>query len=114
MEIVFIIVWVVLSILVGKYAEEHGESKGLIIFISLFTSPLIGFIIVNTLISSIYRDVVEMTQRVDRLGYAEQVSLLLPWTNGRKYPWLEWNAYALMCVGQAKMFVNQFRPGYYR
>jgi TctA family transporter len=45
MEIVFIIMWVVLSILVGKYAEEHGESKGLIIFISLFTSPLIGFII---------------------------------------------------------------------
>ena len=69
---------------------------------------------VNTLISSISRDVVEMTQRVDRLGYAEQVSLLLPWTNGRKYPWLEWNAYALMCVGRAKMFVNQFRPGYYR
>ena len=45
MEIVFIIMWVVLSILVGKYAEENGESRGLIIFISLFTSPLIGFII---------------------------------------------------------------------
>ena len=69
---------------------------------------------VNTLISSISRDVVEMSQRVDRLGYAEQVSLLLPWTNGRKYPWLEWNAYTLMCVNQAKLYVNQFRPGYYR
>lgn len=53
---------------------------------------------VNTLISSISRDVFEMTQRVERLGYAEQASLLLPWTNGRKYSWMEWNAYACMCV----------------
>lgn len=68
---------------------------------------------VNTLISSISRDVFEMSQRVSRLGYAEQVSLLLPWTNGRKYLWLEWNAYAGMCVSQAKLFVNQYRPGYY-
>ncbi len=68
---------------------------------------------VNTLISSISRDIFEMSQRVVRLGYAEQVSLLLPWTNGRKYPWLEWNAYAGMCVSQAKLYVNQYRPGYY-
>lgn len=45
MEIIFIIMWVVLSVLVGKYGEEHGESKGFLIFVSLFTSPLIGFII---------------------------------------------------------------------
>lgn len=45
MEIVLLIVWVVLSILVGNYAEEHGENKGFYIFISLFTSPLIGFIV---------------------------------------------------------------------
>ena len=45
MQIILLIVWIVLSILVGNYAEEHGESKGLMIFISLFTSPLIGFII---------------------------------------------------------------------
>ena len=69
---------------------------------------------VNTLISSISRDVFEMSQRVNRLGYAEQVSLLLLWTNGRKYPWLEWNAYANMCIAQAKTFVNQYRPGYYK
>ena len=72
-----------------------------------------NFTEVNTLISSISRDIFEMSQRVVRLGYAEQVSLLLPWTNGRKYPWLEWNAYAGMCVSHAKLYVNQYRPGYY-
>ena len=45
MEIILVIIWIVLSIFVGNYAEEHGESKGFIIFISLFTSPFIGFII---------------------------------------------------------------------
>lgn len=45
MEIVFIIMWVVLSVLVRCYGEEHGESNGFLIFISIFTSPLIGFII---------------------------------------------------------------------
>lgn len=69
---------------------------------------------VNTLISSISRDVCEMAMRVDRLGYAEKVSLLLPWTNGRKYSWMEWTSFAWMCVQQAKVFVNQFKPGYYR
>lgn len=69
---------------------------------------------VNMLISSINRDVFEMSQRVERLGYAEQASLLLAWTNGRKYPWVEWSAYANMCVCQAKMLVNQYHPGYYR
>lgn len=34
MEIVLLIVWVVLSILVGNYAQEHGENKGFFIFIS--------------------------------------------------------------------------------
>ncbi len=63
---------------------------------------------VNTLISSISRNVFEMSQRVARLGHAEQVALLLPWANGRKYPLVAWDAYALMCVGQAKMFVNQY------
>lgn len=69
---------------------------------------------VNTLISSISRDILEMSQRVNRLGYAEQVSLLLSWTNGLRYPWIEWNAYACMSISQAKMFVNQYRPDYYR
>ena len=68
---------------------------------------------VKTLISSISRDVFEMTQRVESLGYAERVSLLLPWTNGKKYSWMEWNAFACMCVQQAKMFVNQYNPGNY-
>ena len=45
MELVLIIAWIALSILVGNYGEEHGESKGFLIFVSLFTSPLIGFII---------------------------------------------------------------------
>jgi len=45
MEIVLLIVWVVLSFLVGNYAKEHGENKDFFIFISLFTSPLIGFIV---------------------------------------------------------------------
>ena len=68
---------------------------------------------VNTLISSISRDVIEMSQRINRLGYAEQVSLLFEWTDGRKYNWLMWNSYAMMCVNQAKIFVNEFKPGYY-
>ena len=45
MEIILIVVWIVLSILVGNYAKQHGESRGFYIFISLFTSPLIGFIV---------------------------------------------------------------------
>ena len=69
---------------------------------------------VNTLISSISRDVLEMSQRINRLGYAEQVSLLFEWTDGRKYNWVMWNSYAMMCVNQAKLFVNEFKPGYYR
>ena len=69
---------------------------------------------VNTLICSISRDIFEMSLRIECLGYAEQVSLLLPWSNGRKYSWLEWNAFACMSITQAKMFVNQYRPGYYQ
>lgn len=69
---------------------------------------------VNTLISSISRDVLEMSQRINRLGYAEQVSLLFEWTDGCKYNWVMWNSYAMMCVNQAKLFVNKFKPGYYR
>ena len=69
---------------------------------------------VNTLISSISRDGIEMSQRINRLGYAEQVSLLFEWTDGRKYNWVMWNSYAMMCVNQAKLFVNEFKPGYYR
>lgn len=69
---------------------------------------------VNTLISSISRDVLEMSQRINCLGYAEQVSLLFEWTDGRKYNWVMWNSYAMMCVNQAKLFVNEFKPGYYR
>lgn len=69
---------------------------------------------VNTLISSISRDVLEMSQRINRLGYAEQVSLLFEWTDGRKYNWVMWNSYAMMCVNQAKLFVNEFKPEYCR
>ena len=69
---------------------------------------------VNTLISSISRDVLEMSKRINRLGYAEQVSLLFEWTDGCKYNWVMWNSYAMMCVNQAKLFVNEFKPGYYR
>jgi hypothetical protein len=74
----------------------------------------LNFTEINTLISSISRDILEMTQRVDRLDYSERSVLLLLWTNGRKYPWIEWNTYALMCINQAKMLVNQYRPGYYQ
>ena len=45
MQLLLLIVWIILSILVGNYAKEHGESRGFYIFISLFTSPLIGFIV---------------------------------------------------------------------
>lgn len=69
---------------------------------------------VNTLISSVSRDVYEMTQRVERLDYAERVSLLLQWTNGCKYSWLEWNSFALLALDQARAFVNLYSPGYYR
>lgn len=69
---------------------------------------------VNTIISSISRDVMNMSLIVSRLDYAEQRSLLLQWTDGRKYSWEEWNACALLCINQAKLFVNQYRPGYYR
>ena len=69
---------------------------------------------VNTLISSIERDVSEMTIRVNRLDYAEKVSILLLWTDGRKYSWMEWNSFAMLCVNQAKMFVNNYHPGYYK
>lgn len=43
---------------------------------------------VNTLISSISRDVLEMSQRINRLGYADQAKLFVN--------------------------VNEFRPEYYR
>ena len=45
MEIILFVIWIVLSILVGNYAKQHGERRGFYIFISLFTSPLIGFIV---------------------------------------------------------------------
>lgn len=45
MRIFLIIALVGLSIMVGNYAEEHGESKWGMFIISLLTSPLIGFII---------------------------------------------------------------------
>ena len=73
----------------------------------------LNFYEVNTLISSISRDLFEMSQRVERLDYAEQVSLLLQWTDGRKYSWIEWNSFASMCIQQAKLIVNQFKPDYY-
>lgn len=69
---------------------------------------------VNILISSISRDIFEMEQRICRLDYAESVSLLLEWTDGRKYNWNMWNSFALLSINQAKLFVNQYRAGYYK
>lgn len=43
--LIAIVIWVILSIMVGNYAEEHGESKGFFIFIAICTSPLMGYII---------------------------------------------------------------------
>lgn len=68
---------------------------------------------VNVLISRIERDVVEMNYRVVQLDYAEKSALLIPWTNGRKYPWDQWLTWATMSINQAKGFVNQYSPGYY-
>lgn len=68
---------------------------------------------VNTLISSISRDVFEMDQRISRLDYPEQVSLLFQWTDGRKYNWVAWSGFAMMCIAWAKNIVNEYRPGYY-
>lgn len=45
MRIFLIIALVGLSIMVGNYAEEHGESKWVMFIISLLVSPLVGFII---------------------------------------------------------------------
>ena len=73
-----------------------------------------NFAEVNTLISSISRDVLEMSRRVERLGYAEQVSLLLPWSDGRKYPWSLWNSFAMLQIGEAKLYVNRYQPGHYK
>ena len=64
-----------------------------------------NFAEVNTLISSISRDVFEMSQKI---------ALLLRWTDGCKYAWVEWNSYAWLSISQAKSFVNQYRPGYYK
>ena len=69
---------------------------------------------VNTLISSISRDIVEMEYKVNALDYAETVSLLLLWTNGRKYPWMQWHAFATMSLNEAKLYVNEYKPGYYK
>ena len=69
---------------------------------------------VNTLISSISRDIVEMEYKVNALDYAETVSLLLLWTNGRKYPWMQWQALANMSLNEAKLYVNEYKPGYYK
>lgn len=69
---------------------------------------------VNTLITSISRDIVEMEYKVSTLGYAEMVSLLLAWTNGRKYPWMQWQVFANMSLKEAKIYVNKYCPGYYK
>jgi hypothetical protein len=68
---------------------------------------------VNMLISSISRDLFEMEQRVNRLDYAEKVSLLFEWTDGRKYNWMAWSGFALYSITQAKAFVNDYKPNYY-
>lgn len=69
---------------------------------------------VNLLVSSITRDIAEMEMRIDRLDYAEQSAILLPWTDGRKYNWMMWQSMAMLCINQAKSFVNEYHPGYYR
>ena len=40
-----VVIWIALSILVGSYASSKGRSGILLFFISLFLSPLLGFII---------------------------------------------------------------------
>lgn len=40
----FFILWIILSILAGYYATTKGRSFLAILFISLFLSPLVGFI----------------------------------------------------------------------
>ena len=73
-----------------------------------------NFAEVNTLISSISRDIFEMQQRISRLDHAEASALLLKWTDGRKYSWPLWASFANMSITQAKVFVNQYQAGYYR
>ena len=55
-----------------------------------------------------------MEYKVNALDYAETVSLLLLWTNGRKYPWMQWQAFANMSLNEAKLYVNEYKPGYYK
>lgn len=44
MEIFFVVVWLALCLVVGYYAEGKGRSGVGIFFLSLFLSPLVGFI----------------------------------------------------------------------
>lgn len=43
MEVVLL--WVIASILVGAYAQRTNQSPALLFFLSLFFSPLLGFIL---------------------------------------------------------------------
>lgn len=43
--VVFCVLRLILSFLVGNYGESHGENKAFLIFVSFFTSPVIGLII---------------------------------------------------------------------
>jgi hypothetical protein len=42
---IILLCWVLLAILVGRYAREKGPSGASFFFISVFLSPLIGFLI---------------------------------------------------------------------
>ena len=98
----------------GTVKEIHGKFHKLEDLINGYRGVCASnFNEVNTLICSISRDIIEMSQRINRLGYAEQVSLLFEWTDGRKYNWMMWNSCAMMCINQVKRFVNEFKPGYY-
>jgi len=44
MEVIIILLAIVFSVLVGKYAEEKNRSFGAWFFLSLCISPILGFI----------------------------------------------------------------------
>ena len=66
---------------------------------------------VGSLISDIENDAKYMEQKVELLDHAEQVSLLLTWTNGRKYPWVQWYGFLLFCIKEAHSFVDGYESG---
>lgn len=69
---------------------------------------------VRSTISDIENEVRYMENKVDSLGYAERVSLLLMWTNGRKYPWDQWLCFLRFSMEEAKSFVQSYEASHSR